>query len=130
MRSLPIRRCTGPLSPGWGARCRGRGRRWASRSPELTSTVENANEQPAAPDRRLKWRSNSSVRIDRRRLLIFSAGVMASPAVLRLDALAQDATPAAAGADPRTLYGPVKGNRAYKLAFMQVFPDNTFWQTM
>jgi ribose transport system substrate-binding protein len=70
------------------------------------------------------------VKIDRRRLLIVSAGVMATPAVLRRDALAQDATPAAAGADPRTLYGPVKANSEYKLAYMQVFPENPFWQTM
>lgn len=70
------------------------------------------------------------MKIDRRRLLIVSAGVVATPAVLRLDALAQDATPAVAGADPRSMYGPVKGNREYKLAYMQVFPDNPFWQTM
>jgi ribose transport system substrate-binding protein len=27
-------------------------------------------------------------------------------------------------------YGPVQGNSAYKLAYMQVFPSNPFWQTM
>ncbi|MFN8590072.1 MAG: sugar ABC transporter substrate-binding protein [Thermomicrobiales bacterium] len=42
---------------------------------------------------------------------------------------AQDATPQAA-ADPMTMYGPVKGNKEYKLAFMQVFPDNPFWQAL
>ena len=42
---------------------------------------------------------------------------------------AQDATPEAM-ADPMTMYGPVQGNEPYRLAFMQVFPDNPFWQTM
>ena len=28
------------------------------------------------------------------------------------------------------MYGPVQGNSPYKLAYMQVFPDNPFWQTM
>lgn len=42
---------------------------------------------------------------------------------------AQDATPEAA-ADPMTMYGPVQGNEAYRLAFMQVFPDNPFWQAL
>ncbi len=44
---------------------------------------------------------------------------------------AQDATPAASPvADPMTAYGPVQGNEAYKLAFMQVFPSNAFWQLL
>jgi ribose transport system substrate-binding protein len=42
---------------------------------------------------------------------------------------AQDATPEA-GADPMTMYGPVQGNEEYRLAFMQVFPDNPFWQAL
>jgi ribose transport system substrate-binding protein len=28
------------------------------------------------------------------------------------------------------MFGPVQGNSQYKLAYMQVFPDNPFWQTM
>jgi ribose transport system substrate-binding protein len=71
------------------------------------------------------------VNIDRRRLLIVSAGIAAAPGLRRLEALAQGATPAASPvANPKTLFGPVKGNKAYKLAYMQVFPDNPFWQTM
>src|SRR3954451_19639900 len=46
-------------------------------------------------------------------------------------AFAQDATPeAGTPADPMTAYGPVQGNSAYKLAFMQVFPSNAFWQLL
>ncbi len=47
-------------------------------------------------------------------------------------ARAQDGTPMAspAAADPMTMFGPVQGNEAYRLAFMQVFPDNPFWQTL
>ncbi len=46
-------------------------------------------------------------------------------------AAAQDATPAASpAADPMTAYGPVQGNEPYKLAFMQVFPSNAFWQLL
>ncbi len=71
--------------------------------------------------------------MDRRRLLIMSAGIAAVPALGWTGTAAQDATPAAESspvADPRTMYGPVQGNSAYKLAYMQVFPDNPFWQTM
>lgn len=39
----------------------------------------------------------------------------------------QDATPEA---DPMTQYGPVQGNEAYRLAFMQPYPSNTFWQIL
>jgi len=28
------------------------------------------------------------------------------------------------------MFGPVQGNSPYKLAYMQVFPDNPFWETM
>jgi len=48
-------------------------------------------------------------------------------------ALAQDATPMAspaAGGDPLTMYGPVQANEEYRIAFMQVFPDNPFWQAL
>ncbi|MCC7025125.1 MAG: sugar ABC transporter substrate-binding protein [Thermomicrobiales bacterium] len=69
--------------------------------------------------------------LDRRRFLMLTASAAAIPALRRAGALAQDATPAASPeANPRTLYGPVKGNKEYKLAYMQVFPDNPFWQTM
>lgn len=46
---------------------------------------------------------------------------------------AQGGTPAASPAaaqDLMTKYGPVQGNKPYKLAYMQVFPDLPFWQTM
>jgi len=69
----------------------------------------------------------------RRKLLTLSAALAASPALARFSAAAQDATPATAAsptADPMTAYGPVQGNSAYRLAFMQVFPDVPFWQTM
>ena len=69
--------------------------------------------------------------IDRRRFLILSGGIAAIPTLRWTDVLAQDATPSASPvADPRTMFGPVKGNSPYKLAYMQVFPDNPFWQTM
>jgi ribose transport system substrate-binding protein len=69
--------------------------------------------------------------MDRRRLLVLSAGVAAAPALRWTGALAQEATPAASpAADPRTRFGPVQGNSAYRLAYFQVFPDNPFWVTM
>jgi ribose transport system substrate-binding protein len=71
------------------------------------------------------------VNMDRRRFLILSGGIAAIPSLHWTTALAQDATPAASpAADPATMYGPVQGNSPYKLAYMQVFPENTFWQTM
>lgn len=69
------------------------------------------------------------MKLHRRRFLVLSASVAALPALRGVPALAQDATPEAS-ADPRTAYGPVKANKPYKLAYMQVFPDNPFWQTM
>ena len=62
------------------------------------------------------------------------AGVLAGMLSLGLllggvPVLAQDATPAAGG-DPMTMYGPVQANEEYRLAFMQVFPDNPFWQAL
>jgi ribose transport system substrate-binding protein len=71
------------------------------------------------------------VKIDRRGFLILTAGMAALPNLRSSVVMAQDATPAASPvANPRTLYGPVQGNKPYKLAYMQVFPDNPFWQTM
>jgi ribose transport system substrate-binding protein len=71
------------------------------------------------------------VNLDRRRFLILSAGAAAVPSLYWTSALAQDATPAASPvADPATAYGPVQGTSAYRLAYMQVFPDNPFWNTM
>jgi ribose transport system substrate-binding protein len=71
------------------------------------------------------------VNIDRRRFLILSGGIAAIPTLRWTEVLAQDATPSASPvADPRTMFGPVKGNSSYKLAYMQVFPDNPFWETM
>ena len=69
--------------------------------------------------------------IDRRRFLILSGGIAAIPTLRLTDVLAQDATPSATpAADPRTMFGPVQGNSPYKLAYMQVFPENQFWVTM
>jgi len=42
---------------------------------------------------------------------------------------AQDATPGASPTpDLLTLYGPVQGNEDYRIAFMQPYPNLTFWQ--
>jgi ribose transport system substrate-binding protein len=69
--------------------------------------------------------------MDRRQFLILSGGIAAIPSLRWTGVLAQDATPSASPvADPRTMFGPVQGNSQYKLAYMQVFPDNPFWQTM
>src|SRR3954469_23945448 len=69
--------------------------------------------------------------MDRRQFLILSGGIAAIPSLRWTGVLAQDATPSASPvADPRTMFGPVKGNSAYKLAYMQVLPENPFWQTM
>ena len=69
--------------------------------------------------------------IDRRRFLILSGGIAAIPSLRWTGVLAQDATPSASPvADPRTMFGPVQGNSPYKLAYMQVFPENPFWVTM
>src|SRR3954447_11953593 len=71
------------------------------------------------------------MKLDRRGFLIVTAGVAAAPSLRWTGALAQDATPEASPvADPRTMFGPVQGSSAYKLAYMQVFPENPFWQTM
>jgi ribose transport system substrate-binding protein len=67
--------------------------------------------------------------LHRRTFLGLSAAAAAAAAsgVKFAPANAQDATPAA---DPMTAYGPVQGNEAYTLAFMQVFPSNAFWQLL
>src|SRR5215211_6551996 len=69
--------------------------------------------------------------MDRRKFLIRSGGIAAIPSLRWTNVLAQDATPSASPvADPATMYGPVQGSSPYKLAYMQVFPDIPFWQTM
>ena len=69
--------------------------------------------------------------MDRRRFLVLSGGIAAIPSLRWAGVLAQDATPSASPtADPATMYGPVQGNSPYKLAYMQVFPENPFWVTM
>ncbi len=73
--------------------------------------------------------------LNRRKFLVLTSAVAASPALKWTNAFAQDASPEASAVaspspDLMTQYGPVQGNSAYKLAFMQVFPDNPFWQTM
>jgi ribose transport system substrate-binding protein len=69
------------------------------------------------------------MRMHRRTFLGLTAAATAAPALDWIDVAAQDATPSPT-ADPMTMYGPVQGNSAYKLAFMQVFPSNPFWQTL
>ncbi|MCD6059374.1 MAG: periplasmic binding protein/LacI transcriptional regulator, partial [Thermomicrobiales bacterium] len=69
--------------------------------------------------------------MNRRRFLILSGGIAAVPSLRWTGVLAQDATPSASPvADPATMFGPVQGNSPYKLAYMQVFPENPFWVTM
>jgi ribose transport system substrate-binding protein len=73
--------------------------------------------------------------MNRRDLLVVAAMLGAAPALRWVGISAQDATPAASpvAMTPDQLmkaFGPVKGNSAYKLAYMQVFPSNPFWQTM
>ncbi|MFL5760023.1 MAG: sugar ABC transporter substrate-binding protein [Thermomicrobiales bacterium] len=71
--------------------------------------------------------------LNRRKFLVLTSAVAATPALKWANAFAQGATPEAspeATPDLMTKYGPVKGNSAYKLAFMQVFPDLPFWITM
>jgi ribose transport system substrate-binding protein len=72
------------------------------------------------------------MRLNRRYFVLAGGAVAATPLVGRLGALAQDATPEASPetADPTTMYGPVQGSEAYRLAFMQVFPSNAFWQIL
>jgi ribose transport system substrate-binding protein len=69
------------------------------------------------------------MRLNRRNLVIAGGAVAASPLLSKTGALAQG-TPEASPADPTTMYGPVQGNEAYNLAFMQVFPSNAFWQIL
>lgn len=69
--------------------------------------------------------------MDRRRFLVLSGGIAAIPSLRWAGVLAQDATPSASPtADPATMYGPVQGSSPYRLAYMQVFPENPFWVTM
>jgi ribose transport system substrate-binding protein len=70
------------------------------------------------------------MRLQRRTFLGLSAALAATPVLNLAGVSAQDATPSPAAVDPKTAYGPVQGNSAYKLAFMQVFPSNPFWQTL
>lgn len=73
------------------------------------------------------------IRLTRRRVGILALTLSTARLLGPAPALAQDATPGAtpaAGADPMTMFGPVQGNANYRLAFMQVFPDNPFWQTL
>jgi len=72
------------------------------------------------------------MRIQRRQFLGLTAAIAAAPALRWAGIAAQEATPAPAPSrdELMKMYGPVKGNSAYKLAFMQVFPDNPFWVTL
>jgi len=69
--------------------------------------------------------------MQRRTFLGLSTALAATPALQWAGVQAQDATPAASPtADIKSMYGPVQGTKPYKLAFMQVFPSNQFWQTL
>lgn len=72
--------------------------------------------------------------LHRRKLLILTAAAAAAPALSRMGALAQGATPVASPAAGDLLnlgrFGPVKGTKAYKLAFFQPYPNNEFWQRL
>jgi ribose transport system substrate-binding protein len=69
------------------------------------------------------------MRVDRRHFLGLSAATLAAAHGLRwVNLAAQEATPAPS--DPMTAYGPVQGNENFRIAFMQVFPDNPFWQAL
>lgn len=72
------------------------------------------------------------MRGNRRQFLGLSAAALAAAHGLRwVNVAAQDASPEASpAADPMNMYGPVQGNENYRIAFMQVFPDNPFWQAL
>jgi ribose transport system substrate-binding protein len=75
----------------------------------------------------------------RREFLVLSASAVAAVPGLRwVGTSAQEASPAASPAaspsasDPLELnkFGPVKANKPYKLAFLQPYPQNEFWQRL
>jgi ribose transport system substrate-binding protein len=70
--------------------------------------------------------------LHRRKFIGLSAAVAAAAGTgFKLGPVAaQDASPEASPADPMTKFGPVQANDAYKLAFMQVYPAQPFWQIM
>jgi ribose transport system substrate-binding protein len=72
--------------------------------------------------------------LHRRRFLVLSVAAAAAPALGRMGALAQDATPVGSPVAGDILdlgrFGPVQGASAYKLAFMQPYPNNEFWQRL
>ncbi len=73
------------------------------------------------------------MQLKRREFIGLSLAMAAASGLKWTGALAQNATPGASPAatpDLMTQYGPVKGTKAYKIAYMQVLPSNPFWQTM
>src|SRR5262245_32643999 len=70
--------------------------------------------------------------LHRRKFIGLSAAAAAAATMgFRLGPVAaQDASPEASPADPMTMYGPVQGNEQYKIAYMQVYPSQPFWQIM
>ena len=72
--------------------------------------------------------------LHRRKFLVLSATTAALPALRRLGVSAQDATPAASPTAAELLdldrFGPVQANQSYKVAFMQPYPNNEFWQRL
>lgn len=68
------------------------------------------------------------MRLNRRNLVIAGGAVVAAPLFGKPVAFGQESTPEAS--DPSSQYGPVTGNEAYRLAFMQVLPSNAFWQIL
>jgi ribose transport system substrate-binding protein len=75
---------------------------------------------------------NVSNELNRRKFIVLTSAVAAAPALKWTGAVAQGTPEASPEATPdlMTQFGPVQGNSTYKLAFMQVFPSNPFWQTM
>lgn len=69
--------------------------------------------------------------MDRRTLLMISAGMVTVPALRWTGARAQDATPTAEE-DLLDLdrFGPVEAASPYTLAFFQPYPNNEFWQRL
>jgi ribose transport system substrate-binding protein len=71
--------------------------------------------------------------LNRRKFIVLTSAAAAAPALKWTDTFAQESTSEAspeATPDLMNQFGPVQGNSAYKLAFMQVFPDFPFWITM
>lgn len=71
------------------------------------------------------------MRMKRRDFLGLSLTLAVAPSLKWVDTVAQEGTPSpAATPDAINAYGPVQANEEYKLAFMQPYPNNEFWQRL